>query len=133
MKNIYPGGHKFTFFNRFFRDILLSALVSFAFFVFLFFFLLVRFLKLEIHILIQGYFFSLTTHIQTHIYTYVKLFVIWFKIPHTQMLHHVTTSQLNPSKSQITDFHKMWNTRVGNPRTECSERANALKVNENNT
>ena len=38
MKNIYLGGHRFTFFNQFFRDILLSSLVSFAFFVFLFFF-----------------------------------------------------------------------------------------------
>ena len=49
----------------------------------------------------------ITTHIETHIYTYVKLFVIYFKIPHIQTLHHMPTSQLNPNKSQTTDFHKM--------------------------
>ena len=53
----------------------------------------------------------------THIYTYVKLFVICFEIPHTQIPHHVATSQLNPNKSQITGFHKMRDTRAGNPRT----------------
>ena len=42
-----------SFFNRFSGDILFYALVSFAFFVFLFFCLFVYFLKLKMYILIN--------------------------------------------------------------------------------
>ena len=45
------------------------------------------------------------THPRTNIHTYVKLFVI--EIPQTQIPRRVATSQLNPNKSEITDFHKM--------------------------
>ena len=55
-------------------------------------------------------------------YTYVKLFEICFEIPHTQILHHMATSQLNPNKSQITGFYKMGNTTTGNPRPESSKK-----------
>ena len=56
------------------------------------------------------------TYTNTHLYTYVKLFVNCSEIPHTQIPHHVATSQLNSNKSQTTSFHKMQNTRTGNPR-----------------
>ena len=36
-KNLHPGGRKFVFFNQFSGDILFPSLVSFAFFVFLYF------------------------------------------------------------------------------------------------
>ena len=55
-KNLHSGGRKLIFLNRFFGDILLSSLVSFAFFVFcffVFFCLLVCFLKLKTYILIH--------------------------------------------------------------------------------
>ena len=62
------------------------------------------------------------THRNTHIYTYVKLFVNFSKILHTEIPHHVATSQLNPNKSQTTGFQTMRNTRTGNPRTESSKK-----------
>ena len=49
-------------------------------------------------------------------YMYVKLLVICFEIPHTQIPHHVKTSQ-------ITGFHKTRDTRAGNPRTEPSNKS----------
>ena len=52
-KNLHPGSRKFIFRNRFSWDILFSSLVSFAFFVFLFFCLFVCFLKLKTYILIH--------------------------------------------------------------------------------
>ena len=58
------------------------------------------------------------TYIHTHVYTYVKLFVICFEIFHTQIPHHMATSQLHLNKSQVTGFHKMRDTRARNPRTE---------------
>ena len=65
----------------------------------------------------------INTHIYICIYTNVKLFVICFKIPHTQIPHHVATCQLNPDKSQITGFQKMPDTRAGNPTTESSNKS----------
>ena len=62
-------------------------------------------------------------NIYTHIYIHVKLFVICFENPHTQILHLVATNQLNHDKSQITGFHKMQDTRAGNPRTESSNKS----------
>ena len=53
--------------------------------------------------------------------------VICFKIPHTQIPHHVSASQFNPNKSKITGFHKMRNTRAGHPKTEPSKKVNKIK------
>ena len=39
------------------------------------------------------------TDTNKHIYTYAKLFVIYFEIPHTHIPHQVATIQLNLSKS----------------------------------
>ena len=55
------------------------------------------------------------------------MFVICFEIAHTQIPHHVATSQLNADKSQMTGFHKMRNTRARNFRTESSKKS--IKVN----
>ena len=62
-------------------------------------------------------------HIHIHIYRYIhthihicKLFVICFEIPNTEIPHHMASSQLNLKESQITGFHKMRDTRAGNPR-----------------
>ena len=71
------------------------------------------------------------THTYRHIYihthrnieTHVKLFVICFENSHIQMLHHVTTSQLNCDKNQITGLHKMRDTRAENHRTESSSKS----------
>ena len=52
-KNLHLGSRKFIFHNRFSWDILFSSLISFAFFVFLFFGLFVCFLKLKTCILIH--------------------------------------------------------------------------------
>ena len=66
------------------------------------------------------------TYTYTHTYnpTHIHLFVISFDMPHTQISYHVATSRLNPNKSQITDFHKMRNTRARNPKTESSKKVN---------
>ena len=63
------------------------------------------------------------TNIYTNIYPCVKLFVICFDTPQAQMPHHVATSQLNRDKSKITGFHKMRDTRAGNPRTDSSNKS----------
>ena len=60
--------------------------------------------------------------------TYVKLFIIYLEIPQNQIPHQVGTSQLNPNKSQITGFHKMRNTRAGNPRKESSKKVNKSEL-----
>ena len=55
-KNLHAGGRKFIFFNRFSGNILFSSLLSFAFNVFLFFYvfcLFVCFSKLKKYILIH--------------------------------------------------------------------------------
>ena len=50
-------------------------------------------------------------YIHTHVYIYVKLFVICFEIFHTQIPHHMATSQLHLNKSQLAGFHKIRDTR----------------------
>ena len=50
-------------------------------------------------------------HTHTHVYIYVKLFVICFEIFHTQIPHHMATSQLHLNKSQLAGFHKIRDTR----------------------
>ena len=42
----------------------------------------------------------ITTHIQTRTYTYVKLFVTCFEIPHTQIPHHIATK--HPRSSTLS-------------------------------
>ena len=51
-----------------------------------------------------------------------KLFVSCCKIPNTQMLHHIATSQFNRNKSQVPSFCKMQITSVGNLRTDSNNR-----------
>ena len=63
------------------------------------------------------------TYTHTHTYTHAKLFAICLEVPHTQMPRHVATSRLNRDKSQVTGFHKMRDTRAGNPRTESSNKS----------
>ena len=53
----------------------------------------------------------------------IKLLVICSEIPRTQMLHHVTTSQLNFDKIQITGFHKTIEQGI-------SEQTVVIKVNK---
>ena len=63
-------------------------------------------------------------HIHTYMYIHIHiktLFVICFKIPHTQMAHHMALGQLNWDKSQLTGFHKMQDTGEGNPRKKYSK------------
>ena len=86
-------------------------------------------------------------HIYTYIYTYTRIYNIY---PHLHALTYrhiymhthintckticnlfqesphpdVATSQLNCDESQITGFHKMRDTRAGNPRTESSNGSN---------
>ena len=55
----------------------------------------------------------------------IKLLVICSEIPHTQIPHHVTTSQLNFDEIQITSFRKARDNRGGNLKTDLS-----VKVNE---
>ena len=54
---------------------------------------------------------------------HVKLYVIYFKISHTQILHQVATSWLNFDKSKIIRLHKMRDTRAGDSRTEFSNKS----------
>ena len=53
----------------------------------------------------------------------IKLLVICSKIPHTQIPHHVTTSQLNFDKIQITGFRKTRDNRTRNLRTDSSNKS----------
>ena len=53
----------------------------------------------------------------------IKLLVICFKIPHNQIPHHVTTSQLNFDKIQITGFRKTRDNRTRNLRTDSSNKS----------
>ena len=53
----------------------------------------------------------------------IKLLVICSKISHTQILHHVTTSQLNFDKIQITGFRKTRDNRTRNLRTDSSNKS----------
>ena len=53
----------------------------------------------------------------------IKLLVICSEIPHTQIPHHVTTSQLNFDKIQITGFHKTIEQGI-------SEQTLVIKVNK---
>ena len=57
----------------------------------------------------------------------IKLLVICSEIPHTQIPHHVTTSQLNFDKIQITDFRKMRDSRTRNLRTDSKVNKSELK------
>ena len=52
----------------------------------------------------------------------IKLLVICSEIPHTQIPHHVTTSQLNFDKIQITGFRKTRENRTRNLRTDSSNK-----------
>ena len=58
---------------------------------------------------------------------YLKLLVICSEIPNTQIPHHVTTSQLNFDKIQITDFRKMRDSRTRNLRTDSKVNKSELK------
>ena len=53
----------------------------------------------------------------------LKLLVICSEIPNTQIPHHVTTSQLNFDKIQITDFRKTRDNRTRNLRTDSSNKS----------
>ena len=53
----------------------------------------------------------------------IKLLVICSKIPHTQILHHAATNQLNFYKIQITGFRKTQDNIAGNLRTETSHKS----------
>ena len=53
----------------------------------------------------------------------IKLLVICSEIPHTQIPHHVTTSQLNFDKIQITGFRKTRDNRIRNLRTDYSNKS----------
>ena len=58
---------------------------------------------------------------------YLNLLVICSEIPNTQIPHHVTTSQLNFDKIQITDFRKMQDSRTRNLRTDSKVNKSELK------
>ena len=53
----------------------------------------------------------------------LKLLVICSETPNTQIPHHVTTSQLNFDKIQITDFRKTRDNRTRNLRTDSSNKS----------
>ena len=53
----------------------------------------------------------------------LKLLVICSEIPNTQIPHHVTTSQLNFDKIQITDFRKTRDNRTRNLRRDSSNKS----------
>ena len=53
----------------------------------------------------------------------IKLLVICSEIPHTQIPHHVATSQLNFDKIQITGFRKTQDNRARNLRTDSSNKS----------
>ena len=53
----------------------------------------------------------------------IKLLVICSEIPHILILHHVTTSQLNFDKIQITGFRKTRANRTRNLRTNSSDKS----------
>ena len=53
----------------------------------------------------------------------IKLLVICSKILHTQIPHHVTASQLNFNKVQITVFRKTQDYRTRNLRTDSSNKS----------
>ena len=53
----------------------------------------------------------------------IKLLVICSEILHTQILHHVTTSQLNFDKIQINGFRKMRDNRTRNLRTDSNNKS----------
>ena len=53
----------------------------------------------------------------------IKLLVISSDIPHTQIPHHVATSQLNCDKIQLTGVQKMPDNRGGNLRTDSSNKS----------
>ena len=55
---------------------------------------------------------------------YVKLLVICSEISHTPILHHVSTSQLNSDKIQLTGSSKAWDNRAGDHRTDSSNNIN---------
>ena len=63
----------------------------------------------------------------------IKLLVICSEIPHTQIPHHVATSQLNCDKIQITGFHKMRDNRAGNqtPVIKVIKQTPVIEVNKN--
>ena len=58
----------------------------------------------------------------------IKLLVIYSEIPHTQVPHHVTTSQLNFDKSQINGLRKTRDNRTKNLRTDSSKNANKSEI-----
>ena len=53
----------------------------------------------------------------------IKLLVICSKIPHTQILHDVGTSQLNFDKIQVNGFCKTREKRAGNVTTDFSNKS----------
>ena len=53
----------------------------------------------------------------------LKLLVICSETPNTQIPHHVTTSQLNFDKIQITDFRKTRDNRTRNLRRDSSNKS----------
>ena len=53
----------------------------------------------------------------------IKLLVICSEIPQTQIPHHVTTSQLNFDKIQITGFRKTRDNRTRNLRIDSSNKS----------
>ena len=55
----------------------------------------------------------------------IKLLVICSEIPHTHILHHVTTIQLNFDKIQVTGFRKTRDTEQG-----ISEQTPVIKFNK---
>ena len=49
---------------------------------------------------------------------YVCMITLCSKIHHTQIPHHVATSELNRNKNQVIGFHKMPDTRAWNLKTD---------------
>ena len=59
---------------------------------------------------------------------YIKLLVICSEIPHTQILHHMATSQLKCDKVGIPGFCKMRGNRAGNLRTDSSNKSEKKSI-----
>ena len=53
----------------------------------------------------------------------IKLLVICFEIPHTQIPYHLATSLLNIDKTQITGFRKTRDNRTRNLRIDSSNKS----------
>ena len=56
----------------------------------------------------------------------IQLLVTCSEIPHTQILHHVATMQLDYNKSQITGFRKTRDNRTGKLRTDPVIKVNMI-------